>query len=169
MMPAGEQQGHDLTGFSRDELLRPSLSDTTIAKAPYSVQTTFLTSFFGGPLGAIAITAINSVRLQRLLRDLAPLALALIAYVAFMLALAGTEWGIAFRARLDGLVGERSVSYLHRLLGLVLFGLGYALHRKEQRSADLMGLDRPNGWIAGLACIGGSIALLFALDAVIGR
>jgi hypothetical protein len=156
-------------GLSRDELLRPSLTDTTIAKAPYSVQTAFLTSFFGGPLAAIAIVAINSVRLQRLLRDLAPLAITLIAYLAFMLAVAGTEWGMAFRASMDRFAGERSISYLHRVIALVLFGLGYALHRREQRSADLMGLDRPNGWIAGLACIAGSFTLLFALDASLGR
>lgn len=154
--------------FSRDELLRPSLGDTTIAKAPYSVQTAFLTSFFGGPLAAIAIVAINSVRLQRLLRDLAPLTIALTAYSVFMLALAGTEWGMAFRATMKEFAGERAVSYLHRVIALVLFGLGYVLHRKEQRSADLMGLDRPNGWIAGLACIVGSFVLLFALDAIVG-
>jgi hypothetical protein len=168
-MARKQPTGHDLMGLSRDELLRPSLADTTIAKAPYSVQTAFLASFFGGPLAAVAIIAINSVRLRRLLRDLAPLAIAVMAYVAFMLALTGTEWGMAFRASLNGLIGERSVSYLNRLVALVLFGLGYALHRKEQRSADLMGLDRPNGWIAGFVCIAGGIVLLLALDAAVGR
>jgi hypothetical protein len=37
--------------------------------APYSVQATFLTGFFGGPFGAIAIQVLNSIRLRRLARD----------------------------------------------------------------------------------------------------
>jgi hypothetical protein len=154
--------------LSRDELLRPSLSGTAIAKAPYSVLTMFVTAFFGGPFAAIAIIAVNSLRLQRWMRDLVPLGLALVAYIAFAVVLAWSEWGMSFRASLTELAGERSVSYLHRAIALALFGIGYALHYKEQRSTDIMGLDRPNGWIAGLACLIGGIALSVALENYLG-
>jgi hypothetical protein len=163
--PHGRGTGMSL---SRDELLRPSLAGAAVAKAPYSVRTAFLTAFFGGPLAAIAITGINSVRLRRWARDLAPLAALVAAYVAFMLALAWTDWGLSFQTSLDAFAGPHTVSYLHRLIALALFGVGYAMHRKEQRSADFMGLRRPNGWVAGLACIAGSILFLIVFDALIG-
>ncbi len=154
--------------LSRDELLRPSLAGRAIAKAPYSVRTAFMTAFFGGPLAAIAITAINSVRLQRWQRDLAPLAIVLIAYVAFLLALVLTNWGLDFRTRLVEIAGPRGESYIERIIALVLFGMGYALHRKEQRSADFMGLQRPNGWVAGIACIAASVLFVIVLNAALG-
>ena len=154
--------------LSRDELLRPSLADAAVAKAPYSVRATFLTAFLGGPLAAIAITAINSLRLQRWARDLVPLAAFAAAYIVFLLALAWTDWGRSFQTSLDALAGPRSLSYLHRLIALGLFGVGYAMHRKEQRSADFMGLRRPNGWVAGVACVAGSILFLIVFDALIG-
>lgn len=152
--------------FTRDELLRPSLDGGAVAKAPYSVRTTFLTAFFGGPLAAIAITAVNSVRLQRWMRDLAPLGAALIVYVAFMLVLVLTDWGVGFRAGLNEIAGPRGASYFDRLIGLALFGMGYMLHRREQRSSDLMDLTRPNGWIAGLACIALGLVLMVAFFAL---
>jgi hypothetical protein len=144
--------------MSREELLRPSLSSGVIAKAPYSVRATFLTAFFGGSVAAIAITAVNSGRLRRFRRDLAVLALMLVAVLVFRMALIYTDWGRGFVVWLTELAGTRGLAYFDRLLGLALFGLGYALHRKEQRGADFVGLERPNGWLAGLACIGFSIA-----------
>jgi len=144
--------------MSRDELLRPSLGDAVAARAPYSVRTTFLTAFFGGPLAALAIIVLNSVRLRRWLPDLPVLGVVLAGFIAFVLALYWTEWGGGLRAYLQAIAGERALTYLFRLIALGFFGLGYALHRKEQRSADLIGMARPNGWIGGIACgIGGLI------------
>jgi hypothetical protein len=154
--------------FTRDELLRPSLEGSAVAKAPYSTRTTFLTAFFGGPLAAIAITALNSVRLQRVMRDLAPLGAALVAYVGFMLVLTFTDWGTSFLAAITEIAGPRGTAYFDRLIALALFGLGYMLHRREQRSSDLMDLTRPNGWIAGLACIALAIALMAGFAAALG-
>lgn len=142
-----------------DDLLRPTLGGARLAKAPYSTTTMFLTAFFGGVFAAIAIVAVNAVRLERWRRDAVVLGLAAALYVAFLLALAWTEWGAAFRAELTAFAGARGLSYLSRALAIGVFGLGYVLHRTEQRSADLMGLERPNGWIAGIACIvGGGLA-----------
>jgi peptidoglycan hydrolase-like protein with peptidoglycan-binding domain len=53
----------------REDLLQPTLTGAAPAAAPYSVQTTFLTGFFGGPFAALAILAMNSFRLRRLARD----------------------------------------------------------------------------------------------------
>ena len=153
--------------FSRDELLRPSLTDTDVAKAPYSVQTVFLTAFLGGPFAALAITAVNSMRLRRLVRDLTPLGIALALFVGFNLVLAWTEWGAGFRAGVREIAGPGALSYVYRLIAFMLFGLSYALHRKEQRSAQFMGLERPNGLIAGIACVVGGIAVQVALAAVL--
>ena len=83
-----------------------------------------------------------------------------------MFVLLGTESGLSIRASVDQFA-LGAASYLHRLIGLALFGLGYALHRKEQRSADTMGLDRPNGWIAGLVCIAAGTVWLIALDRLV--
>ena len=76
--------------------------------------------------------------------------------------------GAELQASLDALAGPRSLSYLHRLIALGLFGVGYAMHRKEQRSADFMASGGLNGWMAGIACIAGSILFLIVFDVLIG-
>lgn len=131
--------------ISRDELLQPSIGETAVAKAPYTTLTAFLTAFIGGPFAIIALTALNSFRVLRLKRDLIFLipALALSLVLAPALGLAG------------GLLPLR-------LFALVLFGFGFLLHKREHRTADLMGIKRPNGWIGGLACIITGNAIFFA-------
>jgi hypothetical protein len=101
--------------------------------------------------------------------DAVPLSIALIGYLGLMLALMDMEWGANFQGSLNELAGARGINYFQRLIALALFGLGYALHRREQRSADVMGLDRPNGFIAGLACIAAGVlaSLAFGLRLVI--
>lgn len=167
MMCGGKHSGGIPMSLSRDELLRPSIGDFPIAKAPYSVRTMFLTSFFGGLFAAIAIIATNSVRLQRWRQDLLPLGLILAASMGFLASVHLTAWGADFRTYLTSLAGPRALPYLTRVIGLAIFGLGYALHRKEHRSADLMGLERPNGWIGGLACLAGGTAAAFAFGLLV--
>ena len=150
---------------SQGSLLQPSLQGVGAARAPYSVKTLFITAFFGGPIAAIAIMAVNAVRLRRLIRDLAPILLALAAYVGFMTAVVATDWGAEFQRTVNSFA-EGGFVFLHRALALAFFGLAYLLHRKEQRGADIAGLDRPNGLIAGGLCIAGGIGLLLALDAL---
>lgn len=151
--------------LSREELLQSSLGDRPITRAPYSVRTAFITSFFGGPFAAIGIIGANSVRLQRWRQDLLPLGFILAATAGFFASLHLTAWGEDLGNYLFTLAGQRVVPYLSRVIALAIFGIGYALHRKEQRSADFMGLDRPNGWIGSLACIvgGAAAAFLFSL------
>jgi hypothetical protein len=153
--------------LSREELLRPSLGDRPITRAPYSVRTAFITSFFGGPFAAIGIIGANSVRLQRWRQDLLPLGLLFAATAGFFASLHLTAWGEDLGNYLFTLAGQRGVPYLSRVIALAIFGIGYALHRKEQRSADFMGLDRPNGWIGGIACIVGGMAAAFLFSLLI--
>jgi hypothetical protein len=151
----------------REELLKPSLSLTRATIAPYSVNTTVMVAFFGGSLGLIGITALNAWRLGRLGRDAIPLAIMLAAYLGFVWALAQTEWGMAFQTSLLKFIDMKTMSNVYRLIALILCGLSFLLHRSEQRSADVMGLDRPNGWIAGLAFIAGDILVSHLLDNIL--
>jgi hypothetical protein len=148
-------------------LLQPTLTGTAPAAAPYSVQTTFLTGFFGGPFAALAILAMNSFRLRRLARDA-------IVWSALLAALAIGGWllfhsaaGTDVRSWFTGQFGSRTASFSGHALGLVIVGVGYLLHRREQVNADLMGLTRPNGWIGGIGCIVTGMAVSVAFLAIV--
>ena len=150
---------------SREELLRPTLSEHTQTAAPYSIQATFFSGFFGGPFAALAIVGWSAARLRRLPRDLPILGL-LLALVLF----AGWAWhatdaGLALQAAFAEKFGSGSVRFAYRLTGLLIVGAGYLLHRREQRNAELVGMKRPNGWIGGIACIviGSAATLGYAL------
>ena len=137
------------------ELLRPSLSGgATLARAPYSVTMGFLTAFFGGFFAAVAVIAVNSARLRRLRRDLPIVLSALAAYLALLFVLVATGWG----AGLDGNM-NKPAGVLVRAVSLATFGIGYVMHRTEQRAADLMGLDRPGPWLVGIGCGLGGIGM----------
>jgi hypothetical protein len=149
---------------SREELLRPSLADDSPpAAAPYSVQTTFLSGFFGGPFAAAALFAVNAVRMKRVARD-APVCVAMLAaIVGGWWLLQHTDAGAAVQAWLSAQLGRTGPRFGYRIAALVFVGIGYLVHRREQRTATLAGLDRPNGLIAGLLCIGLDVALLALL------
>jgi hypothetical protein len=148
-----EAENYRLSG-PREDLLQPTLTaGVAQATAPYSVQTTFLTGFFGGPFAALAILAVNSFRLRRVSRDALVLG-------ALLLLLAIGGWllfhsvaGAEVRAWFTEQFGRRAARFSGQALGLAIVGVGYLLHRREQVNADLMGLTRPNGWIGGIACI----------------
>lgn len=146
------------------ELLRPSLSgDTRPPKAPYSVMMGFLTAFFGGFFAALAVIAINSARLRRLRRDLPIVLSALAAYLALLFVLVAAGWS----AGLDGNMNKPS-GMLVRALGLAMFGIGYVMHRTEQRAAHVMGLDRPGPWLVGIGCgLGGIGMQVLAIDIIV--
>jgi hypothetical protein len=157
---------------SREGLLQPTLGqDAQPAAAPYSVQATFFTAFFGGPFAALALIAVNSSRLKRLGRDLPALAACLMAVVLLGWVLQGSGLAAAAPLRdwLDANVGERNYRYVYRFLALLIVGIGYLLHRREQRNTDLLGLARPNGWIAGAICGVGGAAVLAAFIAFLLR
>jgi hypothetical protein len=151
----------------REDLLQPTLTGNARAAAPYSVQTTFLTGFFGGPFGALAICATNSVRLRRVSKDVT-------VWVVLLAALALGGWllfhsptGADVRAWFTDQFGGRAGRLSGQASGLVIVGIGYLLHRKEQVNADLMGLTRPNGWVAGVLCIVFGIMLSVAYISIL--
>jgi hypothetical protein len=151
----------------REDLLQPTLTGNARAAAPYSVQTTFLTGFFGGPFGALAICATNSVRLRRVSKDVA-------VWVVLLAALALGGWllfhstaGADVRSWFTDQFGARAARFSGQASGLAIVGIGYLLHRKEQVNADLMGLTRPNGWIGGVLCIVFGIMLSVAYISIL--
>lgn len=152
---------------SREDLLRPTLgADAGPAAAPYSVQATFFTGFFGGPVAAIALLAINSSRLRRLGRDWWVFAACLIATIVFAWMLHGSTPAFApARDWLTSTIGEKPHRHAYRLVALIFVGIGYLLHRREQRNTDLLGITRPNGWVAGGLCTLGGVVLLAGLVA----
>lgn len=167
MPPGSHWRGqHHLSG-PREDLLRPSLTGNAQAAAPYSVQTTFLTGFFGGPFGALAICATNSVRLRRVSKDAAVWVVLLAALVLGGWLLFHSTTGADVRGWFTEQLGGRAASLSGRLTGLAIVGIGYLLHRREQVNADLMGLTRPNGWIGGVACIVFGMALSIAFISII--
>lgn len=155
---------------SREGLLQPTLdTDARPAAAPYSMQATFFTGFFGGPFAVIALIGVSSVRLRRLHRDWPVLAACLIATVFMGWMLHGSAPAFApVRDWLSDLMGKGAFRYAYRLVALIFVGVGYLLHRREQRNTDVLGLSRPNGWIAGGLCTLAGIALLALLIAAIG-
>jgi hypothetical protein len=164
--PVAEAENHTVSG-PREDLLQPTLTGTAPAAAPYSVQTTFLTGFFGGPFAALAILALNSFRLRRVARDA-------LVWSALLAALGIGGWllfhsaaGADVRSWFADQFGRRAASFAGHALGLMIVGVGYLFHRREQVSADLMGLARPNGWIGGVGCIVIGLALSIAFFAII--
>jgi len=136
------------------DLLRPSLSDTgQLAAAPYTSQTSFFSAFFGGPFASAAMLLLNAQRLGRLQRDAVWALVIAVAFAAWLVFAYTTPAGHELQARMTEWVGGRSMALAERLMALAAFGVNAALHRREQRSADLFGLKRPNGWIAGIALI----------------
>ena len=150
---------------AREELLRPSLSGSETLVAPYSVQTTFLTGFFGGPLAAVAILLVNSYRLRRVPRDLPAIVAMLAAVLLGMWALSAASAGAPVAGWIESQLGSRGLRSTYQAAALVIVGIGYLMHRKEQRNCDMSELRRPNGWIAGLSCIllGGAAMVAFLL------
>lgn len=80
------------------DLLQPSLVDTQPRQAPYSLQTAFLVSFFGGPLAAATIFGINARRIGRLRLDMVGVVAVALAYIAFEWWWRHTSGGQAFDA-----------------------------------------------------------------------
>jgi hypothetical protein len=151
---------------SQHDLLKPTLDSGAPASiAPHSVQTMFLVGFCGGPLAALGIIGLNSYRLRRLSRDLPLLATLAVAIVALSWWIFISSTGLPAREWINEVMGASGRTLSFRLFGLLLVGAGYLLHRREQRNADLLGIERPKGWIGGLICfvVGGLVFVLILM------
>ena len=135
---------------SIDELLKPSLSDAGSTPTPiYSTTAGFATAFFGGPFAAVALTAVNSGRLRRLAAD-APMLLALAAVSLLIIAFCANP---ALFGQPDFRLGNVGMRLVGRGAGLGVFSVSWLMHRRYYRSMQVIGIEPPKGWIAGLACI----------------
>jgi hypothetical protein len=146
----------------RDDLLKPSLSDTTAQPiAPiYSATAGYLTSFMGGPLAAIAISSANSWRLNRLNRDLPVYLLCLVLTGALLYwegRMGGHQW-------LTTSFGASAPRLTFRLAGIAMFGAAYLLHWSAYRNMQMLGIPAPNGWPIGIAC---TLAGAFGYNAIL--
>jgi len=131
----------------------------------YSVPAFAVSSFFGGPLSAVAFAAIEARALGRLQRDLPWLALGFAAVLASSLLAA--SWGLLDLPLRD--LGTRAVptwehvAYRATALG---FFLGYwLLHRRDRRELARAGVAPVPGYAAGLVAllvglVGGTLLLL---------
>ncbi|NHZ79923.1 hypothetical protein F2P44_11640 [Massilia sp. CCM 8695] len=132
----------------RESLLTPSLSPSRAPAAIlYSVESSFLLAFFGGPFAIILYSALNSWKLRRPLDGLVYLA-ALLLSVAFIVAV---KTRYAPLAGLMLAIGASAAELLWRALSMVLFALFYLMHRKQHRSAVLFGAKAPSPWIPAIA------------------
>lgn len=143
----------------REHLLTPSLSATTRPVKLYSVQSSFLVAFFGGPAAILLYSGLNSWRLRRT-ADI-PVHLAGAAVVA------GFVYALLFQPALfDGLfdlLGNDMVRALRTVLSLAICGVFYALHQKQHRSAAFFGDKPPSPWIPAIVCIAAGYGLMVGL------
>ena len=138
--------------MSNEDLLRPTLSDYERTPSLYNSTGFFLSSFFGGPMGAAIYGGANSQRLGRLAADL-PLLLGVTA-VAFMLpyVLYEAGWLQGIAASIGG-SATRNYGLIMRALGLATYGAIYIMHRRFFRSARVSGATEIPGWIPGIAAV----------------
>lgn len=140
-----------------EDLLRPTLSDYERVPELYNSTGFFLSSFFGGPLGAAIYGGANSHRLGRLAKDMSML-IAVVA-VGFLLPYMLLETG--WLQRLAESVGgrlARNYEIMMRALGLASCGAIYLMHRRFFRSARVSGAKEIPGWVPGLAAVAAGYA-----------
>jgi hypothetical protein len=136
--------------LSRDDLLRPTLSEFRRAPALYNSTGLALSAFFGGPLGAGIYGAANTFRLGRLPQDLTVIVVLVAA--GFLIPLELQRLGILQDVvSFFGAGTERGYGIVLRALGLACFGAIYLLHRRFFRAAKVAGSKSLAGWLPGIA------------------
>jgi len=133
----------------REHLLTPSLSATTRPVTLYSVQSSFLIAFLGGPVAILLYSSLNSWRLRRT-KDIPVILLGAGAVV-------GLVYALLFQpmlfAGLVELLGNDTFRALRTVLSLAICGVFYGLHQKQHRSAAFFHDKPPSPWIPALVCI----------------
>ncbi len=142
----------------KNDLLQPSLSASDATGVSiYSTAAGYIVSYFGGPLAAAIIALLNSFHLGRLHKDWPFGALALLAvpgYFKWLQVGGGQRW-------LSAVIGQWSIPYVYRLMGVLFFGLAYLMHRRYYRSMALIGVPARPGWIPGVGAVMAGMAYAF--------
>ena len=143
--------------MSNEDLLRPTLSNHERTPSLYNSTGFFVSSFFGGPLGAAIYGGANSKRLGRLAADL-PLLFGVTA-VAFTLpyVLYEAGWLQALAATIGGST-TRNYGLIMRALGLATYGAIYVMHRRFFRAARVSGAGEIPGWVPGTVALVAGVA-----------
>jgi hypothetical protein len=138
--------------LANDDLLRPTLSDYRQVPAIYSSTGFFVSTFFGGPVGAVFYGLCNSQRLHRLWSDFAPfLALAAVAFGVVVWLQQGGQMDAL--GELIGSDPRRTFEIVLRALALACFGAIYFMHRRFFRSARVSGVKPLSSWVPGIAAV----------------
>lgn len=138
--------------MSKDELLRPTLSEYRQAPALYNSTGFALSAFFGGPAGAVLFGLFNSRKLSRLPADL-PVFVAL-GTAAFLVVYLFDGSGVL--ASLGDTLGTnpgRTLQLVLRALALACFGAIYFLQRKYYRAGQVSGVKPLSAWVPGIVAL----------------
>ncbi len=145
----------------RENLLRPSLTDTPPSVALYPSYWSLLPGVFLGPLPVILYSAVNSYKLRRA-GDVLVYAVAFAGMLVLMYLTMLRPSPQAF-VWLQEITGFRNLFQgTLRMYAVALWAAFYWMHRQQHRSGGMM-LDVPSGWIPCIASavVGG--ALTFGL------
>lgn len=150
--------------MSNEDLLQPTLSEFRKPPSLYSSTGFFLSSFFGGPLGAGLYALANSFRLGRLAADL-PVIIAIV--MAAFLALAGLQ-SVGLLGELAAFLGgsvTRNMEIFLRAFGMACFAAIYFMHRVFFRAARVSGVTPRPGWLPGVVAVLVGVVANFAFTA----
>jgi hypothetical protein len=142
-----------------NDLLEPSLQEPGPATRIYSIRSSFLVAFLGGPFAITLFSALNSRRLGRLPRDLPFYAIGLLATVLVIAWIWPENGARSFVEFAEQRRADPMLRYGARAVGLVLFGYFSWMHRVAHRSVKLVGDQYAKPWLPAIACmlIGGVI------------
>ena len=143
------------------DLLKPSLSAESLQAPIYSVGALIATAFFGG-MFAVPLLAAENARLQRrLVRDLPWLVLGFAVggvafYLAYLYSAGGDQADLRYLVRM-----------VSRGVGFLFVGGYYVLHRRAYRTMSTMGIEPPSPYVAVIACVLVSYALVIGIAALL--
>jgi hypothetical protein len=154
--------------LSNEDLLQPTLSEFRKPPSLYNSTGFFLSSFFGGPLGAGIYALANSYRLGRLASDLPAVIVIVAAAFLALTELNGSGLLQEMATFLGGSV-SRNMEIFLRAFGMVCFAAIYFMHRMFFRAARVSGVAPRPGWVPGIVAVVVGVAANIAFTAWIAH
>lgn len=134
-------------------LLEPSLGiEQSRGLPPFSTQTVFLTSFFGGLIGAAIINGMNSRRMSRPSWEL---------YIAGFVGVLGigSLFALGFLKAQEvppewfEYGSGRAARYVNQGIALLISGGFFLLQKRERKAFEMSGAPVPKGLVPGLITV----------------